>query len=97
QWQSRDWCQSRIPRVAQFIEGVVLALCYAPDRFHQRVGGFVVERSVEIAQNFKSVLMWRFRSEARNHLLIAHQKDVFLLAFDVIHHGAKIPCDISDS
>ena len=62
----------------------------------QRSSRPVVERAVQVAEDFQRRLVWGFGYEPRDLPAIAHENDFLLLTFYTIEHGAEVARDLGD-
>ena len=87
----------RKPADRELVERTAPALPRTDYGCGERVGGALVERAVQIAEDFEGGLRRRLRNQTRDLPAIADQHDFLLLALDAIENGAEIPGDFGDA
>ena len=63
------------------------------DGGRQRVGRFVIERAIQVAEHAQSVLTRRFRNQPSDVPLISHEHDLLLVALYGVENGAEVAGD----
>jgi hypothetical protein len=90
----QGWYRSPSPRISQLRNTPTSSLPLGGNGGQECFRRLVTKRPIKIAKHAQRILSIRFGDQPRDMPLIAHEHDLFLVAFERVENSAEVACDV---